>query len=534
MNNQIKSNKSVYLTLGAGFALGAACVGFGMMKGASMAGEAYGQSKSFQARSITAPSGESLAEMRNLDAFYSNLAAFVQPAVVDIQATSGRRAGPNGERMPVSGGEGSGFILRPDGYIVTNDHVVGGFDNVKVILKDGREFDGKVTRAHDSDIAIIKIDAKNLPTLQFGDSNKLKVGQMAMAVGAPFGLAQSVTYGHISALGRDKTFIENRYYPDMIQTDTAINMGNSGGPLVNMDGQVVGLNTAIYSPSGTSAGIGFAIPSDQVRLIADKLIETGKIVRAQIGISPENLTDYQKETLHLTGGAKVMDAPEGQPAGMAGIKKDDVIVKIGSTPVNNQLDLRNSMLQYAPNTTVPVEYVRGGQHKTVQVKLGTKKELSEEEMQQMQGGNGRQAPQFRFPKGNGGGVFDDPEQFFKNFPGFGNGDNAPRQKSAPKSTDGKAHLGATVGPVNSDTQQQFSLPSGSKGAVVADVVSGSIAEQIGLKPGDLITSFNGKSISNADELVSAIKALKAGDHAEITYKRYSAGSSSSVTTQVTF
>ena len=294
MNDKIQTPKSVYLLLGAGFAVGAVSMaGIYGAKGVHV-NQAFAATPPAETRTISAPNRESLAEMRNLDSFYTNLAEFVLPAVVDIRATSGRQMGSSGERMPISGGEGSGFILRSDGYIVTNDHVVAGFDNVKVILKDGREFDGKVTRAHDSDIAVVKIDAKSLPTLAFGDSNKLRAGQMAMACGSPFGLEQSVTYGHISALGRDKTMIEGRYYPDMIQTDTAINMGNSGGPLCNIEGQVVGLNTAIYSPSGTSAGIGFAIPSNQVRLIVDKLIESGKVTRAQIGVMPQNLTDYQK------------------------------------------------------------------------------------------------------------------------------------------------------------------------------------------------------------------------------------------------
>ncbi len=376
MNRKNQIPNSVYVTLGSGFVLGAIFMAGLAFEGTGGFSKAQGQSSlpNFEPRTISAPSRESTAEVKNLDAFYANLAAFVSPAVVDIRATSGREMSADGTRVPVSGGEGSGFILRPDGYIITNDHVVAGFDNVKVILKDGREFDGKVTRAHESDIAVIKINATNLPTLAFGDSDKLKPGQMAMAVGSPFSFQQSVTFGHISALGRERTQIEDRSYPDMIQTDTAINMGNSGGPLCNIDGQVVGLNTAIYSPSGTSAGIGLAIPSNEVRLIADKLIEKGKVVRSFIGVAPMNLTDYQKQQRHVSGGALVQEARESDPAGMAGVRKDDIIVRVGQTAVNTQMDLRNSMLQYAPGSSVDLEVIRGSEHKTFKVKLGEYKD----------------------------------------------------------------------------------------------------------------------------------------------------------------
>ncbi len=531
MNRQSKSSKSVYATLGVGFALGAICM-VGLNSGASIS-KAFGETRSqgFEPRTISAPSSESLAEVKNLDNFYTNLASFVSPAVVDIQSTSGRQLSGDGSRMPVSGGEGSGFILRPDGYIVTNDHVVAGFDNVKVILKDGREFQGKVTRAHESDIAVIKIEAKDLPTLQFGDSEKLKPGQMAMAIGSPFAFQQSVTFGHISALGRDRTVIEGRFYPDMIQTDTAINMGNSGGPLCNIEGQVVGLNTAIYSPSGASAGIGFAIPSNQVRLIVDKLIETGKIVKSQIGIRPANLTEYKKKQMHVDGGALVEDAPEGQPAGMAGIKKDDLVVRIGKSAVNSQMDLRNAMLQYAPGTTVDVEVIRNGEHKVFKVKLEQHKELTEQE-QRMPMGMPKGQQQFKFPRG-----FDGPEEFFnfKDMPGFsmpGQGKQQPKRSTPP--SDGKAHLGVTVGSVTDDIRTQFSIPANVKGAVVAEVTQGSVAEAAGIHPGDVILSFAGKDITSAQDLTEAMSGVKPGQSRRIKFSRFGEGSHSTVERDVAF
>jgi len=525
MTENVKTPKSVYLMLGAGFAVGAiSMAGIYGARGISVS-KALAASPTTQVRTISAPNRESLAEMRNLDSFYTNLAEFVLPAVVDIQATSGRQMGTSGERMPISGGEGSGFILRSDGYIVTNDHVVAGFDNVKVILKDGREFTGKVTRAHDSDIAVVKIDAKNLPTLAFGDSNKIKPGQMAMACGSPFGLEQSVTYGHISALGRDKTLIEGRYYPDMIQTDTAINMGNSGGPLCNIEGQVVGLNTAIYSPSGTSAGIGFAIPSNQVRLIVDKLIEGGKVTRAQIGVIPENLTDYQKQQKHVTGGALVKDAPENGPAGKAGIKKEDVVIRVGHTQVNTQLDLRNAMLEYPAGSSVDVEVIRDGEHKTFKVKLEAHKDVTEQ-VNQFQGGGGN-SQQFNLPKG-----FDVPD-FFKDFPGTGNRRQKSNGTPAPQN-DGKAHLGVKIGNLTDEIRSQYSIPTEVKGAIVITVDPGSVAESLDIQPGDIIQMLGGTDISSSADLTNVMAGIKPGDSKRIKFTRYSNGATMSTVRDVQF
>ena len=320
---------------------------------------------------MSATSTESMAELHNLDNSFVSLAKFVGPAVVDIHMVSKREMNQGGERVPVEGGEGSGFIISPDGYIATNDHVVGTADTVTVTLKDGREFQGKVTRANDrnSDIALVKIDAKSLPYLSFANSNTIEPGEFVMAIGAPFGLKNTVTVGHISSLGRD-TQIENHTYTDLIQTDAAINMGNSGGPLVNVDGQVVGMNTAIYSPTGGSNGIGFAIQGSQVKLIENLLTTKGKVVRSMIGIIPEDVKEYEKtQTSYLmNGGARVFEV-KGEPAKSAGFKKDDVIVKIGSTDIHNQQDLRNAMLFYGPGQTVPVEYLRNGQKLTANIKL---------------------------------------------------------------------------------------------------------------------------------------------------------------------
>ena len=339
MSQKVKTPKGVIITLAAGFGLGAITMA-GIGSGIAIP-KAFAQAPEVSVRNIAGTTTESLTELHNLDASFANLAEFVAPSVVDIRATTDRAAGPDGARQAIRQGEGSGFIIRSDGYIMTNDHVVGDANKVKVITKEGREYDGTVIRAQDSDLAIVKIDAKDLPALAFGDSSKLKAGQMCMAVGAPFGLENSVTFGHISALGRvndipDMSMVQQgRRYADMIQTDASINMGNSGGPLLNVDGQVIGVNTAIYSPTGVSAGIGFAIPSNQAKFIGDMLIEKGKIVRSVIGVYPENLKEYEKKDMGITGGARVKGFPPSEqsasPAKKAGILENDIVTKIGST-----------------------------------------------------------------------------------------------------------------------------------------------------------------------------------------------------------
>jgi len=525
MNQPVRTSKSVVAVFGAGIALGAIAM-VGVMKGGVVTSAVASQS--FKARTIGTTNVESMTELRNLDNSIANLADFVAPAVVDIQSvSSARQQGPDGERMPAMGGEGSGFIIRPDGYIVTNDHVVGGFDKVKVILKDGREFDGKVTRAEDSDIALVKIDAKDLPTLSFANSDKVRPGQLSMAVGAPFGLTNSVTVGHVSALGRQEV-IENRNYPSLIQTDTSINMGNSGGPLVNIDGQVIGVNTAIYSPSGVSSGIGFAIPSNQAKLIADTLATKGKITRSMMGLVPTNLKDYEKTAKHLSGGGAVVERiTDDGAAKAAGIQVGDIIVKIGSTPISSDLDLRNSMLQYAPGSTVPVELVRDGVHKTVKVALKPWVTPKEETPQAAPG------QQFRSPRGG----FNIPPQFLNPFGGQGQGGQGGDDEGAPSDAiphDGKPHLGVSVGPTNDEVRAEFHIPASVNGAVVMNVVPGSVADSLGLTSGDVITSFGGQKIDSADTLMSAMKGIKVGDTRQLHYYRYSENGSANADVTVTF
>ncbi|MGV3618473.1 MAG: trypsin-like peptidase domain-containing protein [Fimbriimonas sp.] len=503
MKGKPRHPKSPYVLIGAGFALGAVSMA-GVFNGAA-ARPAYAQTPGV-ARTISGVNGENMAALRGLDESYANLAEFVAPSVVEIRAsTDVNRRAPDGSRAPQMGGSGSGFVFRNDGWIITNDHVVGGFDKVQVILKDGRSFDGKVTRAEDTDIAVVKIDAKDLPTLGIADSSKVRPGQLVMAVGSPFGLEQSVTFGHISAIGRLQG-IQNRAYFDLIQTDTPINVGNSGGPLVNIEGQLVGVNTAIFTTTGGSAGIGFAIPGNQARFIAETLINKGKLTRSMIGLVPENLKDYQKKEMSLEGGARVEEVSSDGPAAAAGIKVGDVVVKIGTTPIHNQMDLRNAMLVYAPGTTVPVELIRDGKKQTLNVKLVTYKKPATPNLPSTPEGMPRMK---------------DFDQFFKDIP-----EMTPREESdddVPAIREGQARLGVSVMNLTDEKRKEYKVPANVKGVVVEDVVPGSVAEKNGVRKGDVILSFDGKTIETPEDLTRAVSATKWGEKRKLKTQRFGTG-----------
>ncbi len=458
----------------------------------------------------------SLESLKSLDQAFAGIASYALNSTVHIRAQNSTSRDDRGRLTQFMGGEGSGIVFRPDGYIVTNDHVVAGFDKVTVTLNDGREFAGKVIRGEDSDIAVVKIDAKDLPAVEFADSGKVRAGQYAIAVGSPFGLENSVTIGHVSAIGRDSAVPDfrmeegGRYYPDLIQTDAAINMGNSGGPLLNIEGQVIGINTAIFSRTGTNVGIGFAIPSNQAKLIADLLIDKGKISRGYIGVRPVNLKEYQKKEMNLEGGALVGPYENSlpSPARDAGIKEGDVIVRIGTFPIRNQQDLRNSLLRYAPGETVKVEYVRSGERKTVDVKLADRPKPPARQ-QPTQRPNRSRGPSFEFPQIPG---FPNFEEFEKQF--------REGEEDVPPLRSGPAKLGVNVDSVTQTLRNQFHIPSNIEGAVVVSVEPGSVAQRLGIKPGDVIQSLGDKTIRSGADLAAAMKDVQWGDTKHLKFSRY--------------
>lgn len=522
MKPSIRTPKSVYLTIGAGFALGAVCMA------AVFSGKALPQVIAQEKPAVAAPrlvaetSAESMAELRNLDTSFANLAEYAGAAIVDIKAVQERAQGKDGRRVPISQGEGSGFIFRADGYIMTNDHVVGDATKVTVSLKDGREFKGTVTRAPFADIALVKIDAKDLPTLSFADSSKVRPGQFAMALGAPFGLENTVTVGHVSALHRSEQFIQDKVYADLIQTDASINRGNSGGPLINIDGQVVGVNTAIFSPSGVSAGIGFAIPSNQAKFIGDILLEKGKVTRAYLGVRMESLKEFEKKDMKLSGGAKVVDpgrdmpgfTASDTPAGKAGLRPGDIIVQIGDRKIDSSVDLRNSMLVYAPGTDVDVKYVRDGKSASAKVKLGAAPEPPKM--------TSPQSDELESPFG-----MEIPEELRKMIP-----EEKPVQPITPDSS--RPRLGVSVADVTAEMRKQFGVPEGTKGAVVLSVSPGSPAATLGMKPGDVITKIGSRAISSSNEIVEVVSKMKSGESTSVAYSRFSDGATTKVEATVTF
>jgi len=293
----------------------------------------------------------------------------------DDRSFRGRR--PSQPREDRQTGQGSGFIIGDNGYILTNNHVVGEADEITVKLHDGREFDAELVGTDEkSDVAVIKIDGENLPAMPLGDSDNLKVGEWVIAIGNPFGLAETLTSGIVSAKGRSTVGIND--YEDFIQTDAAINPGNSGGPLINIKGEAIGINTAIFSNSGGNMGIGFAIPINMARAIKDQLVKTGKVTRGQLGVMiggvTQDLADYFE--IDSTKGAMVNEILEGSAAEKAGLQVGDIILKINGRDVEGIGDLRNTIAMSAPGSEVRLLVHRNGKERTITVRIA---ELSEKQ-----------------------------------------------------------------------------------------------------------------------------------------------------------
>jgi serine protease Do len=343
-------------------------------------------------------SKESTNLLGKLSDAFAEVAEAARPAVVNISTTStvtmednpfgnmfndpffrhffGDRFGnPGQKRKYKSSALGSGVIVSDDGYILTNNHVVKGADEIKVILYDKREFKGKVVGTDPrTDLAVVKIEARNLPTLSLGDSGKLKTGDLVLAIGNPFGLNQTITMGIVSAVGRSNIGLAD--YEDFIQTDAAINPGNSGGALVNTSGKLVGINTAIYSTSGGYMGIGFAIPSDMAKVVMDNIIKHGKVIRGWLGVSIQDLTPDLAKSLDIkeTAGALVSGVEKDSPADKAGLKRGDLITGIDTKKVDDSTGLRNMIASTAPGTKIDVKIIRDGKMQTKTVVLGEYKE----------------------------------------------------------------------------------------------------------------------------------------------------------------
>ncbi len=359
-------------------------IGLGISSNFNLHTNAYTEEPTIskEAVDILSKTGQAMAEV----------AAAVKPAVVNVSTTQtiktqgmpspffndpffrrffgdefGQIEKPR-ERKQVS--LGSGVIVDRDGYILTNNHVIQNAEEIKVKLSDKREFKGKVIGTDPkTDIAVIKIDSNHLPVIKLGDSDKLKVGETVIAIGNPFGLNQTVTSGIVSATGRANVGISD--YEDFIQTDAAINPGNSGGALVNAGGELIGINTAIFSTSGGYQGIGFAIPSNMAKVVMENLIKRGKVIRGWLGVSVQPITPELAKQFNLKEekGALVGDVVEDSPAERAGIKRGDVIVEYNGKEVGEPSSLRNMVANTPPNNEAMLKILRDGKPDTVRVTI---------------------------------------------------------------------------------------------------------------------------------------------------------------------
>jgi serine protease Do len=438
---------------------------FSLNPGLSSHSYAQDSKVSEQSIDILTKTGQAMAE----------IAEAVKPAIVNISTTrtvkiQGRdqflddpffkRFFGDQFKMPKerkTAGLGSGVIVSSDGYILTNYHVIKDADEIKVLLSDKRDFKGKVVGTDPkTEIAVIKIEATNLPTIKWGDSNRLKVGEIVLAIGNPYGLNQTVTMGIVSAVGRANVGIAE--YEDFIQTDAAINPGNSGGAMVNVKGELVGINTAIFSTSGGYQGIGLAIPSDMAKDVMDSLIAKGKVVRGWLGVSVQNITPELAKQFNLKEekGALVGDVVEESPAEKAGIQRGDIITAYEGKKIDEPYQLRNMVANTSPGKEVELTIVRENTTKTI------KATISEQpaEVQKLSKGEY---------------------------------DNLLR--------------GVTVQNLTPEIYKQLNLPKRLKGVVISDIDEDSPAAMV-LTQGDIIQEINRKKITSTRDYENIVAKIK--------------------------
>lgn len=434
---------------------------------------------------------------------FTEVARAVTPAVVNITTVIGEKVsdgrkipdelrdrmeeffggpgGPRGFRGPQGpgeprghrgGGQGSGVIVSSDGYVLTNNHVIEGAQDVTVTLPDKREFKGTIVGTDPkTDLAVVKIEGQNLPTVVWGDATKLQVGEYVLAVGNPFGLNSTVTLGIVSALGRGRMGITQ--YEDFIQTDAAINPGNSGGALVNTRGELVGINTAIFSQTGGYQGVGFAVPTSMGKPIYESLIKTGKVVRGYLGVGIQDLSQDLAKSFGVkhAKGALVSDVKEESPADQAGLKQGDVITAYHGTPVEDAVALQRLVTRTAVGAKVPVKVIRDGHEKDLTVTIG--------------------------------------EQV----------DTTKVAKAETADAD-YAFAGVAVQDLDRETAKELGIKGKAQGVVVTGVEPESGAEKAGLMTGDVIREINRQPVKSVKEFEKASSAIKKGENVLILINRH--------------
>ena len=405
---------------------------------------------------------------------FVEIAKSVKPAVVNIAATRTGKAGEGPQGSPFDDpffrrffgdelkrdmpkerkekGQGSGVIVDPSGLIITNNHVVNKADDIRVVLSDKREFKAKLIGTDSkTDIAVIKIEAMGLSPIAWADSDQLEVGEFVLAVGSPFGLTQTVTMGIVSAVGRASMGIAE--YEDFIQTDAAINPGNSGGALVNVRGELVGINTAIFSQSGGNMGIGFAVPSNLAHSIMDQLVRTGKVVRGWLGVSIQELSPELAAQFGITEtkGVLVSDVMDDSPAKKAGFERADVIVEFDGKPMDSPTHLRNAVAQTPLGKKVSIKLIRDKKHKALEVTIV-------EQPKSMTQSGLEESEESIAPTG----VLSDLE----------------------------------VHELTEELAARYGIKSSERGVVVTRVKPGSTAEEIGVREGDVVLEVNRKAVTS--------------------------------------
>jgi serine protease Do len=441
---------------------------------------------------------------------FADLVARLQPAVVNISTKQripvkqqsdpfqeffrqfGNPVGPGDDDNSGSGGSsqgrtreagslGSGFIISPDGYIVTNNHLVAGLtgtgvvDQVTVTTTDGKEYPARIVGRDDtSDLALLKIDGHNMPFVQWGDSTKARVGDWVIAIGEPYGFGGTVTAGIISALHRG-VGSGSQAYDRYIQTDAAINMGNSGGPMFDLNGNVIGINSALISPTGASVGIGLAIPAELARPVIESLMRGQRPQRGYLGVGLQSLDDDQiAKALGIgkNSGELVRSIVPNGPAARGGLQQGDVIVGVGGRPVNQDQSVSYLVANTKVGSRVPLEVLRNGRRQTVYVTVADRP--TNEELAKIDGSGG--ADQGTTPTPNG----------------------APAQKT----------LGLSLTPLTPELARGANLPATAHGVIITAVDPNSDASDEGLQRGDLIISVNGAQTTNPAQVIAAVNAAR--------------------------
>lgn len=460
-----------------------------------------------QEAAVPQPASESLSsnlfasapEVRT-DLDFPKIAAEVGPAVVKIESERiektpafgfgdqspfddfwnrffGQPRGGNRQQEQRSTVMGTGFFISSDGYILTNNHLVENAVQVKVVTIQGDDYVAKVIGTDPrSDLALVKVMGKNFPVAVLGDSAAARVGEWVLAIGNPLGMEHTVTSGIISAKGRQLggTGADVPQFEDYIQTDAAINRGNSGGPLVNMKGEVIGINSNILTPSGGSVGIGFAIPSNLAKKVVDQLKAKGKVVRGRLGVKAQNIDEGMRDNLNLKSkkGAVIIEVEEGGPAEKAGLKQYDVITALNGSPVENMNDLRFKIADFQPGTKVEVTFIRKGEVKTVTASVTT---------------------------------LDDEEEPAK---------SASTQKD----------IGLSLNAMTPSIARRYGYRT-TQGLLITEVRSGSESERKGLSQGDIIVEVNQRAVTTVKEFENILQKTASGKSIMLLVRRESEGAS---------